>query len=59
MSMPDIPKAQMDMALEEAWHSAEQTRRLLDENNVTTAVAWAGSAQAWAAIALAVSTRLR
>jgi hypothetical protein len=58
MVMPDIPKAQMDMALEEAWHSAEQTRRLLDENNVTTAIAWAASAQAWAAIAQVVATRL-
>lgn len=59
MTMPDIPKAQMDTALEEAWHSAEQCRRLLDENNTNSAAVWAASAQGWAAIAQAVASRLK
>jgi hypothetical protein len=58
MTMPATPKEQMDVALSEAWAAAEQCKILL-EGNDDSAVAWASSAQAWAAVASTVATRLR
>jgi hypothetical protein len=59
MTMPATPKEQMDVALSEAWAAAEQCKLLLEGNDHSFAVAWASSAQAWAAVASTVATRLR
>lgn len=56
MTMPEEPHGQVDTALEEAWNAANHCMRLLDQNNVTTAVAYANAAQAWASIASATAT---
>jgi len=58
MTMPSHPKEQMDAALVEAWDAAERSKKLLAENNGSSAAVWAASAQAWAAIAAAVAERL-
>jgi hypothetical protein len=57
MNMPSRPSEQIDVALTEAWEAAEYCKRLLDQNNVSTAAVWAATAQAWAAIAGAVAAR--
>jgi hypothetical protein len=59
MGMPETPKEQMDAALSEAWEAAERCIVLLGENNTSSAAVWAARAQAWAAIANAVATRLK
>jgi hypothetical protein len=58
MTMPSDPKEQMDTALREAWEAAERCKALLESNNGSSAVVWATSAHAWAAIAAAIATRL-
>ena len=59
MGMPETPNEQINVALSEAWEAAERCNVLLGENNTSSAVVWAARAQAWAAIANAVATRLR
>jgi hypothetical protein len=58
MTMPSEPMEQMDAALAEAWGAAARSKRLLEENNGTSAAFWAASAQAWALIASAAAARL-
>ena len=52
--MPADPGEQKSAALAEAWEAAERCKVLLDNNNGSSAVVWAATAQAWAAIAAAV-----
>lgn len=58
MTMPVVPKEQMDIALSEAWDAAERCKTLLESNNGSSAVVWAASAHAWASIATAIAARL-
>lgn len=57
MAMPEDPREAFDEALAEAWEAAGYAKRLLDQNNVSTAAVWAATSQAWAAIAGAVAAR--
>jgi len=59
MNMPTTPKEQMDVAMSEAWAAAAHCKALLAGNDDSSALAWATSAQAWAAVASTVATRLR
>jgi len=49
----------MDVAMSEAWAAAAHCKALLAGNDDSSALAWATSAQAWAAVASTVATRLR
>ena len=55
MPIPATPEERYAEALEEAWVCAERTRKLLNENNISTAIVWASAAQAWATIAATAS----
>jgi hypothetical protein len=57
MPMPENTLEQLDAALQEAWYSADQCKRLLETNNTSSAVVWAASAQAWATLAQACAAR--
>jgi len=55
MPIPATPEERYAVALEEAWIAAERTNRLLDQNNISTAIVWANAATAWATIAATAS----
>jgi len=55
MPIPATPEERYAEALEEAWVCAERTKKLLKDNNISTAVVWATAAQAWATIAATAS----
>lgn len=57
MAMPKNPEEAFDEALAEAWEGAVYAKRLLDQNNVSTAAVWAATSQAWADIAGALAAR--
>ncbi len=58
MAIPQTPKEQMDIAMQEAWAAAERCKELLENNNQSSADVWASASTAWSAIATAAATRL-
>jgi hypothetical protein len=55
--MPEDPKQQIDHAIGAAWDAAERCQTLVEANNGSSALVWAATSQAWAAIASSIGAR--